>query len=230
MKREFILTADGSTSIHLPEWEEQYHSKHGAIREAEHVFIKNGWDSFLGQQQKGFSFSEEAPFRILEFGFGTGLNTFLTFLQSEKNKLITDYIAVEAFPLSIAEIDKLNYISLLQAKKYETIFSKFHELPWGEKHSISNYFSLKKIRKKFQDFSSSDKFHLIYFDAFSPRVQPELWTERIFEKMYGMLSEGGVLTTYCAKGNVRRTMQSVGFKVERLPGPPGKREMLRGTK
>src|SRR5690606_20897178 len=126
-------------------------SKHGAIREAEHVFIKNGFDYFRGQQQQGFSFSEEEPFRILEFGFGTGLNTFLTFLKAEENKVETEYLAVEAFPLSMAEIGKLNYTSLLQAEKHEDVFSKLHKLPWGKKHAISNCFSLKKIQEKFQD-------------------------------------------------------------------------------
>lgn len=228
LKREFFLTADGSTSIHLPEWDEQYHSKHGAIREAEHIFIKNGWDYF-SSQQKGFSFSEEEPFRILEFGFGTGLNAFLTFLKAQEEKIKIEYTAVEAFPLSISEISRLNYTSLLPTV-YEDVFSKFHELPWNQKQAVSDYFTLKKKKEKFEDFSSDKKFHLIYFDAFSPRVQPELWTERIFEKIHALLHKGGVLTTYCAKGSVRRAMQSVGFEVERLPGPPGKREMLRAKK
>ncbi len=216
MKREIIITSDGSTTIHLPDWNEQYHSKHGAIQEAKHVFIKNGLDII---SDKNIS--------ILEIGFGTGLNCFITFLETSKN---VDYIGVEAYPVDENEIKKLNYISELNAENQTTIFDKIHSVSWEEKHQISDNFSLTKRKQFFEEISDKNKFDLIYFDAFGARVQPELWTENIFERMFKALKNNGVLVTYSAKGSVRRAMQSVGFSVERLEGPPGKREMLRGIK
>ncbi len=216
MKREIITTSDGSTTIHLPDWNEQYHSKHGAIQEAKHVFIKHGLDII---SDKNIS--------ILEIGFGTGLNCFITFLETSKN---IDYTGVEAYPVEENEIKKLNYISELNAEKQANIFDKIHSVSWEEKHQISDNFSLTKRKQFFEEISDENKFDLIYFDAFGARVQPELWTENIFERMFKSLKNNGVLVTYSAKGSVRRAMQSVGFSVERLEGPPGKREMLRGIK
>jgi len=219
LKREIIITSDGSSTIHLPEWDEQYHSKHGAIQEAKHVFIKSGLSLF---SNKNIS--------ILEIGFGTGLNSFITFLEAPKFNLEIDYVGVEAYPVSTEEIEKLNYVSELGATNYENTFKQMHQHPWEIKNEVSTTFTLTKRKQLFNEISDENAFNLIYFDAFGARVQPELWTEDIFKTMFNALKNGGILVTYSAKGSVRRAMQSVGFTVERLPGPPGKREMLRATK
>lgn len=219
MKREIIITSDGSTTIHLPEWNEQYHSKHGAIQEAKHVFIKNGLDVVAKNE-----------IAILEIGFGTGLNAFITFLEIQNTLKRINYTGVEAYPVAFNEIEKLNYVSELKADDFQKYFEKIHTSKWEESVEISKDFSLKKEEKKFEEIQNENEFDLIYFDAFGARVQPELWTESIFEIMFKALKEEGVLVTYSAKGSVRRAMQAVGFTVERLPGPPGKREMLRATK
>lgn len=220
MKREILITSDGSTTIYLPEWEEHYHSKHGAIQEAYHVFIKNGLDLF----------SNDSQISILEIGFGTGLNCFITLLESEKRDLCISYEGVEAYPISEEEIFQLNYVKELDAENNRSLFDKLHQISWAEKHAIKSNFSLLKRNIFFEEINDQNKFNLIYFDAFGARVQPELWTEVIFKKMYASLKENGVIVTYAAKGSVRRAMQTVGFLVEKLPGPPGKREMLRGRK
>lgn len=219
MKREILYTEDGSTTIHLPDWNEHYHSKHGAIQEAYHVFIKNG----LAQVSLD-------KFSILEIGFGTGLNAFITFLEVQKTSKIINYVGVEAYPVEPSEIKQLNYVNELNANEFQSIFDQMHQSSWEEKFQISANFSLTKRKQFFQDIDDEDSFDLIYFDAFGARVQPELWTEEVFEKMYKSLKINGVLVTYAAKGSVRRALQKVGFKVERLQGPPGKREMLRGLK
>ncbi len=221
MKRTLFKTGDGSYTLHIPEWNEQYHSKHGAIAEALHVFIKEGFYHWFSQNT-----SEEIS--ILEIGFGTGLNSFLTFLEAEKVDKKIDYTGIEAYPLTIEEIEKLNYPSILNAS--EEVFLKLHTSTWEEKNSISESFLLTKQNKFFSEITDENNFDLTYFDAFGIRVQPELWTEDIFRIMFQSLKPNGVLVTYAANGNARRAMQAVGFKVERLPGPPGKKEMLRGTK
>lgn len=220
MKREIIETSDGSSSIYLPKWDEYYHSKHGAIQEAYHVFIKNGLDIFR----------DDSKLSIIEIGFGTGLNCFISYLEAIKRNLRIDYVGIEAFPLLKEEIDQLNYVNQLNAANDESIFKKIHATEWELKQVIGANFSLKKQMKDFKDITAMNQFELIYFDAFGPRVQPELWTEAIFEKMFNSLKKEGVLVTYSAKGSVRRAMQNLGFVVEKLPGPPGKREMLRGRK
>ena len=192
MKREILITSDGSTTIHLPDWDEQYHSKHGAIQEAYHVFLRAGLDKVTVNTRK---------LTILEIGFGTGLNAFITF-----------------------------YIEELNASADQHFFDKMHEISWEEQQEISEAFKLTKRKQFFQDVADKEAFDLIYFDAFGAKNQPELWTEAIFLKMYEAIRENGVLVTYCAKGSARRAMQAVGFSVERIPGPPGKREMLRATK
>lgn len=219
MERKIILTADGSSTIHLPEWDENYHSKHGAIQEAKHVFIKSGLSLF-----------SEQNISILEIGFGTGLNSFITFLEAPKRNLIIDYVGVEAYPVAAAEIEKLNYVSELNAEEFTKVFSEMHEQEWDVRNILSSNFSLTKRKQFFHEIKDENRFDLIYFDAFGARVQPELWTEEIFEAMYKSLKNGGVLVTYCAKGSVRRAMLKVGFSIEKLAGPPGKREMLRATK
>jgi tRNA U34 5-methylaminomethyl-2-thiouridine-forming methyltransferase MnmC len=216
MKREILITSDGSTTINLPELNEQYHSKNGSINESYHVFINSGL-----RQVKSDVVS------ILEIGFGTGLNCFITYLEAEKE---IDYVGVEAYPVTSEEVEKMNFISVLDAEKDKASFEKIHNVTWEEKHQISNKFSLTKRKQFFEDIDDKNAFNLIYFDAFGARVQPQLWTVEIFRKMFDSLKENGILVTYSAKGSVRRAMQEVGFTVERLPGPPGKREMLRAIK
>ncbi|MCJ7468081.1 MAG: tRNA (5-methylaminomethyl-2-thiouridine)(34)-methyltransferase MnmD [Maribacter sp.] len=219
MRREIITTADGSKTIHLKDWDEQYHSKHGAIQEAYHVFIKNGLALF-----------ENRHLAILEIGFGTGLNALITLLEAPKYKLDIEYLAIERYPVTLEELAQLNYISILRAEEVSTDFERMHSSPWNLDIAITERFKLKKQLIEFQDLRYVESHDLVYFDAFGARVQPELWTEEMFARMYTALRVNGVLVTYAAKGSVRRAMQTVGFRVERLPGPPGKREMLRAIK
>lgn len=219
MKREIIQTLDGSTTIHIAEWDECYHSKHGAIQEAQHVFIKNGLSLFKNQKVA-----------ILEIGFGTGLNAFITLLEAKKMQQTIEYVGVEAYPISADEVLKMNYVTELKATHEGSIFDKMHESNWEEKIVLNDDFTLIKRKQFFEEINDEDKFDLIYFDAFGYRVQPELWSTAIFEKMYKALKAEGVLVTYAARGVVKRSMIEVGFTVEKLAGPPGKREMFRATK
>ncbi|GAL67828.1 tRNA (5-methylaminomethyl-2-thiouridine)(34)-methyltransferase MnmD [Jejuia pallidilutea] len=227
MKREIITTADGSSTIHLPDWNEQYHSKHGAIQEAYHVFIKHGLHYFYDQK---LALKPKNTISILEVGFGTGLNAFVTYLEAEKLKLKINYVGVEAYPVTLAEIQLLNYPFALNAEDKADVFLKLHTTSWNTSHSINETFSITKQQKAFDDINAKNSFNIIYFDAFGARVQPELWTETIFKKMFNALAQNGILVTYSAKGSVRRAMQAVGFTVKKLPGPPGKREMLQAIK
>lgn len=219
MKREIIITLDGSTTIHLPEWNESYHSKHGAIQEAYHVFIKNGLSLFKGKSVS-----------VLEIGFGTGLNAFITALESQKNNQVIEYVGVEAYPVSIEEALQMNYVAELNAQNETAVFQNIHESKWEEKKSISDTFSLTKRKQFFHDITDTNAFDLIYFDAFGFRVQPELWSVEIFEKMFAALKPKGVLVTYACRSSIKKAMLEVGFTVEKLPGAPGKREMLRAFK
>lgn len=223
MDRKIIKTADGSVTIHLPEWDEQYHSKHGAVQEARHVFIKMGLHYFQKE-------NEDSEISILEIGFGTGLNAFITFLETQKLQISINYTGVEAYPVTPDEISELNYPEILSAKEQGGIFQLMHQCRWEKFQRISGNFSLCKLQKKFEEISDKERYDIIYFDAFGARVQPGLWTEEIFKIMFEALKPGGILVTYSAKGSVRRNLQKVGFFVERLPGPPGKREMLRAVK
>ncbi|MBZ9728819.1 tRNA (5-methylaminomethyl-2-thiouridine)(34)-methyltransferase MnmD [Salegentibacter sp. JZCK2] len=223
MERKIIKTGDGSVTIHLSEWDEQYHSKHGAIQEARHVFIKMGLEYWVG-------LNKGKELAILEIGFGTGLNAFITFLESKKNQLDINYTGVEAYPVSENEIRELNYAEMLSAENQVNSFHKMHEITWDAPVGISENFQLVKQQKRFEQIEDVNKYDLVFFDAFGARVQPELWTEEIFNKMFSAMKSKAVLVTYSAKGSVRRAMQTAGFMVERLPGPPGKREMLRAFK
>ena len=219
MKREIIITDDGSTTIRIPDWDENYHSTHGAIQEAKHVFIKNGLNLF--QKQDSIS--------ILEIGFGTGLNAFITFLETlTKDKV--NYLGIEAYPISEEEIAQMNYVSELQATQYQEIFDKMHTSDWESKQIITDNFILTKRKQFFQDIDDKEQYDLIYFDAFGFPLQPELWSEAIFKKMYDALLPKGTLVTYACRSSIKNAMLSVGFSIEKLPGAPGKREMLRATK
>ncbi len=219
MKREILTTNDGSTTIYLPDWEESYHSKHGAIQEAYHVFIKSGLSLFKGKSVS-----------ILEIGFGTGLNAFITYLEAQKVNQSVHYVGVEAYPVQAEEALQMNYVSELNVSNKTEVFNRIHQISWEEKHTIASNFSLTKRKQFFQDIIDENAFDLIYFDAFGFRVQPELWSEEIFKKMYNALKSNGVLVTYACRSSIKNAMLASGFKVEKLPGAPGKREMLRATK
>lgn len=228
MQRKIITTADGSKTIQIEEWNEQYHSIHGALQEARYVFIKQGlqhYRTFLDQDFK----DKHHKVSILEIGFGTGLNAFLTLTEAEDLNLNINYIGVEAYPVENTEISQLDYAQLVDSK-HRMYFQELHQVSWGSLHEITTSFSLEKRQQYFDEISDENAFDLIYFDAFGERVQPELWKEEIFVKMYKALRPSGVLVTYAAIGEVRRAMTRLGFTVERLPGPPGKRHMLRATK
>lgn len=219
MKTEIIKTSDGSTTFHILEWGECFHSKHGAIQEALHVFIKNGLQLFENQEVS-----------ILEIGFGTGLNTLVTYTEFRNLGLKIYYETVEGFPLSWEEASQMNYCNLLNFSNLESVFQTIHQCEWDTEIEISTDFRFKKRKQFFEQIADNERFDLIYFDAFGARVQPELWEEFIFQKMYNALKINGVLVTYSAKGSVQRALKSCGFHVEKLQGPPGKREMIRAIK
>jgi tRNA U34 5-methylaminomethyl-2-thiouridine-forming methyltransferase MnmC len=218
LKRDIIQTEDGSTSIFIPEWNESYHSKHGAIQEAYHVFIKSGFSLFEGK-----------PVSILEIGFGTGLNAFITSIEAEKNNQRVNYVGVEAYPISDEEIASMNFASLIDSNKMH-VFNQIHSCPWEINNDIQTTFSLTKRKQLFQDIDDEDSFDLIYFDAFGFTLQPELWSVEIFNKMYKALRNDGVLVTYACRTAIKNAMKEAGFQIEKLPGAPGKREMLRAKK
>ena len=219
MKREIIITNDGSSSIYIPELNETYHSKNGAIQEAYHVFIN-----------AGFSQINKNSINILEIGFGTGLNAFITYLEAKKTNTQINYIGVEAYPVSHEEIKVLNYVKELNVNSEHSVFDMMHHLDWGVENEISPQFKITKRKQLFQDINDFECYDLIYFDAFGFSVQPELWSEEIFQAMYNSLLINGILVTYACRGSIKRAMLKVGFKVEKLPGAPGKREMLRALK
>ena len=222
MKRSIITTSDGSKTIQIEGWNEQYHSIHGALQEAKHVYINAGLKTFLERQPK------QNALTVLEIGFGTGLNALLTALESLNISQEICYHGIEAYPVEAEELQALGYDTLIGSDP--SIFQNIHNCSWHENHKILPHFSIVKRQAFFSDIDEANAFDVIYFDAFGPRVQPDLWIESIFKKMYEALRPNGLLVTYCAKGSVRRCMQAVGFEVERLPGPPGKREMLRAIK
>ena len=222
MKREIITTADGSKTIFIPDWDENYHSKHGALQEALHVFIEAG----LKYKQQ-----EKSDLNILEIGFGTGLNAILTAIYAAKQNLEVEHHGLEAYPVSEEEIVALDYASLDEIKDNVETYNKLHASTWNELNRITPLFSLKKIEQTLEKYApTSNTFDIIYFDAFGPRVQEEMWSLPIFEKLFNSLKANGVLVTYCAKGQVKRDLKAVGFSVESIPGPPGKREMTRAVK
>lgn len=219
MKRNIIHTRDGSTTIHIEDWDECYHSRFGAIQEAQHVFIK-----------KGLSLFENESVSILEIGFGTGLNAFVTFLEYPKFNQKINYVGVEGYPVTAEEATMMNYVAELNAENERGVFEKLHQCPWEETIFLNKNFLFTKRMQFFSDINDVEKYNLIYFDAFGYDVQPELWTVAIFKKMYKALKNKGVLVTYAARGVIKRNMIEAGFIVEKLEGAPGKREMFRARK
>ncbi len=220
MKIELQITEDGSHTLFVPTLNEHYHSIHGAIQESKHIFI-----------DAGLRKCSKSEIRVLEIGFGTGLNAFLTALESEKNNISISYTTLELYPITISDAKKLNFSELLNPSK-EKLFEALHSSKWEEREQITPQFSILKHHLDFSNpdnFVTEERFDVIYFDAFAPEKQPEMWALPIFQKIYSLCAPDAILTTYCAKGSVRRMLQQVGFNVERLPGPPGKREILIAT-
>ena len=217
MQTEFILTEDGSHTLYLAEIDECYHSSHGAIQESNHIFIEAG----LKQCAK-------TEITILEVGFGTGLNALLASIWAKKTETKINYITLEKFPLPSDKALSLNFAKVLGENPEN--FEAIHKASWNNWNRIHPNFELMKIEVDFCNYQHKTNYDIIFFDAFSPDKQPEMWTDIQFEKIYNHCNQEAILTTYCAKGIVRRTMQNVGFVVERLAGPPGKREILRATK
>ena len=212
-------TADGSYTLYVPELDEHYHSVKGALTESQHIFI-----------DMGLKHSSVTAPHILEIGLGTGLNCILTLLEAKESQRHVHYTGIERYPLNEEIIRKLNYPSII-GKECEEDYFAIHQAPWEEDVCLSPWFTLHKMKGDFTHYSFEQKYDIIYFDAFAPEKQPEMWEQSLFDNLYQVLNEGGILTTYCAKGVVRRMLQTAGFKVERLPGPPGgKREILRAIK
>ena len=217
MNNKIVITNDGSHSIFNAEVNETYHSKHGAIVEAEYVFIKNG---LLAEKKKQFN--------ILEVGFGTGLNALLTAQKAQQKRIVVNYHGIELYPVPKESYIQLNFTKLIGEEKSKLL--QLHECKWEKEHIINNFFKLTKNEIALENYTNKTKFDIIYFDAFSPEKQAELWTAEIFQNMYDLLKEDGFLVTYCAKGVVKRTMKAVGFEIVVLDGPPGKRQMTRANK
>jgi len=220
---EIILepTADGSLTLYVPELNEHYHSINGAIEESRHVYLEAGLSHYIQSNGK----IPQTEIQMLEFGFGTGLNAFLTALETEKQKLKIRYTALEKYPLPPEITNLLNYSTI-----NPSLFQHIHQSEWGTPVSITPYFRLQKLEIDFVEFDFSSRYDVVYYDAFAPDKQPEVWSQKLFDKIFSAMNPDGILTTYCAKGNIRRMMQQSGFIVERIPGASGKREMLRANK
>jgi len=215
---KIIHTKDGSSTLYSPTFNEHYHSVFGAINESKHVFI-----------EAGFNFLNLPSIKIFEIGFGTGLNALLTYLESAKKEITVEYTGIELYPVTQDVIQQLNYTQFLSDEAKKT-FDQFHEVSWNKKIEISNHFHLTKIKADFNDYLFTEKYNLIFFDAFAPEKQPALWSHQNFTKIYEAMDTHGVLTTYSSKGLVKQNLRNVGFQLERLPGPEGKRHMLRAVK
>jgi len=213
-----ILTADGSYTLHSKLHNAHYHSLNGAVQESQHIFISHG-----------FNFINKKELKILEVGFGTGLNAALTAHQAIITKHKTIYYGVDLFPISEEILSKLNYSSFLQ-KDIGNIWDEINSAKWGETVKISDYFTITKFHRDFITMALENEFDIVYFDAFAPEDQPEMWLPKIFQKLYNATSKNGILVTYCSKGIVKQALRDAGYSIKRLPGPPGKRHMIRAIK
>ena len=220
MNRKIIITKDGSPSIEAGSGI-TYHSTHGAIQESQHIYIREGFRHLAPGKE---------PVHIFEMGMGTGLNVILTLLEAERVSRPVIYETIEAFPLEPDHLAALNYCTLLNRPDLQNSFEAIHSSPWEEPVRLSHSFTFYKAEKNLLDCTLRQPAGLVYFDAFAPDVQPELWSRPVFEKLYTQLLPGALLLTYCSKGEVRRSMLAAGFQVTKLPGPPGKKEILRATK
>ena len=221
MDKVIEISGDGSHTLFVPALGEHYHSMRGAVQEAMHVYLRAGLQR-----------CDKQEIHLLEIGFSTRLNAFLTLLDTEASGKIIHYTALEKYPIAIEQARELNYSDIIAPSREEE-FTRLHEAPWNEWAAITPRFKLNKREHDVtrpEEFLPDALFDVIYFDAFGPEKQPDMWTRDIFERVHALSGEGAVLTTYCAKGAVRRMLQEIGYRVERLPGPPGKREMLRAIK
>lgn len=220
---KIITTEDGSHSLYNAALNETYHSFHGAVQESKHVFLKSGLDYLL---EKGYT-----QINVFEVGLGTGLNALLSAQWSQKNEIYISYESIEAFPISKEQASELNYTSLIQGDNIQKWFEIFHEITWNEELKITNFFSFKKIHDSLKEYPLTlDKYDVIFFDAFAPNKQPEMWELDILTKIYQSMRLGGAFVTYCAQGQLKRNLKSIGLEVETLSGPPGKKEMVRGIR
>jgi tRNA U34 5-methylaminomethyl-2-thiouridine-forming methyltransferase MnmC len=215
---QLVTTSDGSNTIYVPELNEHYHSIHGAVQESTFIFIKNGFET-----------SKADPINIFEVGFGTGLNAFLTAMKSISGTRVVNYYSIEKFPLEEEIIQSLNYKGFFGTEGND-IFNSIHSSPWNISVNIIKNFNLIKIRGDLTKYILSDKFDLIYFDAFGPDKQPEMWSKEIFASVASATNRNGIFVTYSAKGEVKRNLISCGFDVSLIPGPPGKRQIIRAVK
>lgn len=223
MRRKIILTEDGSSSLFVENLNEHYHSKYGAVQESMHIYIQAG---LLSEAIKNLD-----TIHILEIGFGTGLNALLTYFSAMDNHKTVHYTAIEPYPLTFEEIQLLNYVDFIENDSAESVFQQIHNTVWGEEKAIGNHFTIYKLKQSaLEIFYPCDLFDLVYFDAFAPEVQPELWQKELFEKIYQSMKQESILVTYSTKGNIKRILKDTGFYLEKLPGPKGKREMLRAKK
>jgi tRNA U34 5-methylaminomethyl-2-thiouridine-forming methyltransferase MnmC len=221
-KVKIIITEDGSHSLYHEGLKETYHSFHGALQESIHVFIEKGlrfWRTKSGLPKH---------VDIFEVGFGTGLNALLAAQFAIENEVKINFTTIEPFPLDMEIINQLNYVSSIGQQDLKSTFEQLHTSEWEKKIEINPYFSIHKVKTKLEDFQTQERFDALFFDAFAPSKQAELWTVDLLRKCFNLLKEGGVFTTYSAKGQLKRDLKSVGFEVETLPGPPGKKEMVRG--
>ena len=222
MKTEIRETKDGSTTLYVPALNEHYHSINGALQESLHVFIRAGLDYMLPHCN---------PLKLLEIGFGTGLNALLTLQQVMGKANQVQYHTLEKYPVPVDVIDQMRFDKFILNQELLDYLPQLHTASWHEPVPVLPNFELRKIQNDLETYTLPDAYYnLIYFDAFAPEKQPELWTDEIFWKLYVSLAVGGVLVSYCAKGSFKRSLKSAGFIVEALPGPAGKREMTRAMK
>jgi tRNA U34 5-methylaminomethyl-2-thiouridine-forming methyltransferase MnmC len=222
MPIELRPTADGSHTLYNTEMDETYHSIHGAVQESMHVFIKAGLEYLLEVKKDLW---------VLEVGLGTGLNAWLTLNQVLHSDARIHYVGVEPFPVELPVVEKLNYPEHLQSSEYRSrLFHQLHKAEWEKFIHLTPEFELRKMPYTLEDFRSQWIFDLVYFDAFAPAKHPEIWQKPMLQKIYDITAPGGILLTYSAKGQFKRDLKEVGWKVETLQGPPGKREMVRAVK
>lgn len=222
---QLLVTADGSHTIYVSELEETYHSRHGAITESKHIYIELGLAYFTATHP------ESQLVRIFEMGFGTGLNALLSLQFAIDKNISIEYHAIDTTPLDVDLFSRLNYAEVLHWPKGRKYLLEMHEIDWGSMHQIHPQFSIVKTLKSIRSFRpSAQSADLIYYDAFAPSKQEDVWEASLLKNMYGALSVGGLLTTYCARGQFQRDLRALGFEVETLDGPPGKHEVVRATK
>lgn len=227
---QIIITKDGSHTLFSEQFNEIYHSRHGAIEESKHVFIKSGLDFCLSSPFRGPG-GDGVAVRIFELGFGTGLNALLTMLEAENRNIKIDYTAIEPYPVDIDTIKALNYTDILGYKLCYGPYHSMHLVRWNEKHQITPHFSFEKIKDSvFNSEIRIPKSEIVFFDAFAFTHQPEIWSPEVFRKMYDALVPNGILVTYSSKVIVQKAMKEAGFTIEKIPGPPGRREMVRAHK